>query len=321
MTSILGHDAQQRQLRKAIDGGKLHHAIILAGQRGIGKATLAREFAARIVDPDNKHSDLLRAGTHPDVIVVERLFKNALAEGKTRHPDDERKRSVGVDQIRRLQATLSQKPAMSKNRAVIIDSIDEFEKSASNALLKSLEEPPDGSHFLLISHSSDRLLPTIRSRCQILHFDRLTDQQLTRFLEHRVPNITGEERAALVRAGCGSPGQALEFAGLDIGEIEQQVRAIIDGGDRDNMIRLAMASKLSLKAANKRYEAFLRRVPAIIADYARQLPAEAALPAVEAWYKASELAARATGLSLNEKAVVIEMGSLLAAVNTHKQAA
>jgi len=321
MTPIIGHEAQQHQLQKALAAGKLHHAIIFAGQRGIGKASFAHEFAARMVDPDGAYSALLRAGTHPDSITVERLFKHVLEEGQTRHPDDELKRSVGVDQIRRLQATLSQNPAMSKNRVIIIDSIDEFEKSSSNALLKLLEEPPSGSHFFLISHSSDRLLPTVRSRCQILHFDRLTDQQSAQIVEREAPDLTGEERAALVRAGQGSPGQALEFAGLDIGEIERQARAIIDGGDRDNAIRLAMAAKLSLKHAGKRYEAFLRRVPAIIADHARQLSAESALPAVETWHRASELAARATGLSLDKKSVVVEMGSLLAGLNAHKQAA
>lgn len=321
MTPIVGHDRQMAQLGAALKAGKLHHAIILAGPRGAGKASFAAQFAAQIVDPEGQHSALTSGGTHPDIITIERPFKDDLKEGETRDPGDERKRSIAVDQIRKLQSRLATKAGLSNKRAIIIDAADDMSKEPSNALLKSLEEPPSGCHFLLVSHASEQLLPTIRSRCQMLHFDRLSENQMRQVLQQVRGDMPPEELEALLQVGDGLPGQALEFAGLDIAEIEGQIRQIIDSSDPDNAIRSAMASKLSLKSAQQRYEAFLRRVPTIIAAFARDCEADNALPAVEAYQKASTLAQRATALTLDKKAVVAEMGSLLAALNAHKQAA
>lgn len=321
MKALIGHDRQSAQIEKALAAGKLHHGLILAGPRGVGKASFAHQVATQIVDPNGQHRALTKNGTHPDIVVIERPFKTDLKEGEIRDPDDERKRSIGVDQIRKLQATLNKMTAISEKRAVIIDAADDFELSASNALLKSLEEPPQGCHFILVSHASDRLLPTIRSRCQLMHFDALSDAQLSTVLSSMLPNTGAEDMEALVRAGEGSPGQAMEFAGLDIGEIEQQIAAIINSGDTDNAIRFALASKLSLKAAHGRYAAFLRRVPPIIAAHAKMRDAADVIPAITAWEKANMLAARAIGLTLDKKAVILEMGSLLASLKTHKHAA
>jgi len=321
MTTLIGHERQNAQLEKALSAGKLHHGLIFAGLRGIGKASAAYNLATKIVDPDGAHRALTENYTHPDILIIERPFKNDLKEGETREPDDERKRSISVDQIRKLHSTLAKMTAISDKRAVIIDAADDFEPNAANALLKALEEPPEGCHFLLVSHASDRLLPTIRSRCQIVHFDPLNDEQISAVLQALSPNSDPVELQALARAGEGSPGQAMEFAGLDIGEIEQQISAIIAGGDADNAIRFAMASKLALKAAQPRYEAFLRRVPPIIAANAKTRTAGDVIPAIDAWEKANALSARAMALTLDKKAVILEMGSLLASLNRNKQAA
>ena len=129
---------------------------------------------------------------------------------------------------------MTTRPSMGAKRAVIIDAADDLERGGANALLKSLEEPPVGTHFLLISHASDRLLPTIRSRCQILRFEPLNDAQMRQALADIMPDTRESEREMLVRSGAGSPGQAMAFAGLDLGEIESAMDAILSSGDPSN---------------------------------------------------------------------------------------
>jgi DNA polymerase-3 subunit delta' len=138
-------------------------------------------------------------------------------------------------------------------------------------------------------------------------------------LAEMMPDMRESEREMLVRSAAGSPGQATAFAGLDLGEIENVMESILSSGDPGNRLRHQLAETLSLKAAQPRYEAFLRRVPARIAAHARQQMPATALPSVEAFHVAEELASRAIGLSLDKQAVVFQMGSLLASLQNPKQ--
>lgn len=320
MNHIVGHDEAWRQFSSALTGGKLHHGWILAGPRGIGKASFALRAAAALVDPGGQFGSMIARGSHPDILIIKRLPKEASKEDEELDPDAELKRSITIDQIRRLQASLTTRPGLADKRAVIIDAADDLERSGANALLKSLEEPPAGTYFLLVSHASDRLLPTIRSRCQLLRFEPLSDEAMATALHSAAPDASASDIAALVRAGNGAPGQAIDFLGLDMGSLEDAMTSIIKSGDRTNELRSGLADQLALKSAQARYEAFLRRAPAVIADTARQMSSSDALPATEAWHKASALAIRAIALSLDKQSVVFQMGSLLASVQPHKQA-
>jgi DNA polymerase-3 subunit delta' len=195
---------------------------------------------------------------------------------------------------------------------VIIDAADDLERGGANALLKSLEEPPSGTFFMLVSHSSDRLLPTIRSRCQILRFDPLNDAQMRQALTQLLPSSDGATLDAMVRSGRGLPGRALSMAALDFGSVEQLVDDIVSSGDPTNKLRHRLAEQLSVKNAQASYEALLRFVPAKIAEEARKLPPIIAIKAVDAFHEADRLAARAIALSLDKQAVLIQMGGLLA---------
>jgi DNA polymerase III subunit delta' len=314
----LGHDANWAQFSAGLAAGKLHHGWILTGPRGVGKSGFAARAAAALVDPDDRQSRLIEQRAHPDIHWIQRLAKDPPKEGETADPTAELKRSINIEQIRDIQQVLTKRPTMGAKRAVIIDAADDLERGGANALLKSLEEPPVGTYFILISHASDRLLPTIRSRCQLLRFDPLSDDEMQRALANSLPEVPANERDYLVRSGGGSPGQAMEFAGLELGEIETAMDALIAKGDIDNAIRHGLAEKLSLKAAQPRYEAFLRRVPARIAAFARTQPPAAVLPAIEAFHAAETLAARAIGISLDKQAVVFQMGSLLASLQNSK---
>lgn len=319
MTGLIGHDDAWRQFSSALTGGKLHHGWILSGQRGMGKASFAVRAAAALVDPDNRHASMIARGSHPDILTIKRLPKEPPKEDEEIDPDAELKRSISIDQIRRLQASLTTRPGLADKRAVIIDAADDLERGGANALLKSLEEPPVGTYFLLVSHASDRLLPTVRSRCQMLRFDPLGDEAMAGALRDMAPEANDGEISALVRSSNGSPGQALDFMGLDMGALEDAMTSIVATGDKTNELRSGLADKLALKAAQARYEAFLRRAPALIADTARRMDATSALSATEAWHKASALAVRAVALSLDKQSVVLQMGSLLASLQPNKQ--
>lgn len=143
----------------------MHHAWLLAGPVGSGVRDFACAAAAELVEATT-------AGEHhPDILHLKREPKDAAEirkqeEGK---PFD-LARSISIAQIRKLQQRLTTRPTFGKRRAIIIDTVDDLETAAANAMLKSLEEPPAGTVFLLICHHPARLLPTIRSRCRVLRF-------------------------------------------------------------------------------------------------------------------------------------------------------
>lgn len=314
----IGHDKCWGLFEKALHSGKLHHGWILAGPRAIGKAHFAARMAENILDPQNIYSALLRAGTHPDLHILTRPLKELPKEGEAPEKDAELKRNISVDQIRKLQMVLNVKPSMSDKRVIIIDAADDMERGAANALLKSLEEPPQGTIFILISHSSEKLLPTIKSRCQIMRFDPLNDEMMQSALDIHVPNLSMNEKMALIRAGQGSPGQSLAYMGLDLADIEAALDLIRKQGDADNIIRAKLVKLLSLKAAQAKYEAFLRRVPSYIAQYAQEAKLSDIPHISDAYDKSLSLASRAIGLTLDKPSVVFEMVSLLSTLQTHK---
>lgn len=315
MTRIFGHDAHFQAFTKAMVSGRLHHGWILSGPRGVGKAGFAHEAARMLVDPENRFASMVDHRTHPDILWVQRLSKEAPKEGEAADPDAELKRSIAIDQIREVQHSLTTRPSMGPKRVVIIDAADDLERGGANALLKSLEEPPVGTYFMLVSHASDRLLPTIRSRCQVMRFEALGDAEMRQALHQALPHAASDEVEALVRSGRGLPGQAMMLAGLDFAEIESVADEIVRSGDPTNKLRHKLAEKLSVKSAQTGYEAFLRFVPVKIAAVGCAMPPATAIAAVDAFHDADRLAARAIGLTLDKQAVLLQMGSLLAGLH------
>lgn len=149
----------------AVTGGRMHHAWLLAGPTGSGVREFALSAAAELVGSEDA------AGYHPDIEHLKREPKDAT---ETRKQEEGKPfdlaRSISVAQIRRLQQCLTTRPTTGARRAIIVDTVDDLETAAANAMLKSLEEPPGGTVFLLICHHPARLLATIRSRCRVLRF-------------------------------------------------------------------------------------------------------------------------------------------------------
>jgi DNA polymerase-3 subunit delta' len=223
-------------------------------------------------------------------------------------------RSITIDQVRSLQRLFATTTSMSPWRAVVIDAVDDLERNAANALLKNLEEPPPYSVFLLVSHSPERLLPTIRSRCRTLRLAPLGDDAMTSALRVALPDSDDAEIAALAQVGEGAPGRAIAWRGLDIGALDLAMDVLVERGDPTNAKRSALAQGLSLKSAQPRYEAFLARAPSRIAAAARTLSGPARAEALGLWEQASRLAGSARRHSLDPASTAFQLCGMLAAL-------
>lgn len=328
MTPFLGHDKARRVFCQSYAKGTLHHAWILAGDRGLGKAGFARQAAHFLLNslnhptefsdnPSDEASHLLDAGSHPDFRLLRRGPKTDKEEKKARDKgldsleEHELARNIKIDQVRKLQPLFNNQSSISEYRVVVVDAADDLERNGANALLKNLEEPPKKTVFFLISHMPDRLLPTIRSRCQLLRFDPLGEADMRAILTQSSPKMTEAEINALIVAGEGSPGRALRYAEAGLAELELLAQRIIQSGDRDNVLKNELSRKLALKAATPRYHAFLNRAPSLIAEHIKKSGRGGSMQAIEKWREASDLAAMAVPKTLDNQAVVFRLGSLM----------
>jgi len=317
---IIGHDDAVEQFRRAWDSRALHHAWLIAGPRGIGKANFARAAAVRLLaeaagppveaagldtPDDHPMAKLIAAGSHPDMRWLERIEN--LKTGNLN-------RNITVAQVRGLGEFLGLTPALSPWRAVVIDTVDELEPSAANALLKMLEEPPSNVVFFLVSHAPGRLLPTIRSRTRRLQLHALGDDAMTSILDRQLPEMSATGRKQLIGVAGGSVGRAMAFAALDLAPLEETARAILRHGDADNSKRSTLASELARKTAADRYSAFLDLLPSLVAAEARALPEPGRERTLQAYEQVRELTAMAPRLSLDPAATVFQLGGILASV-------
>ena len=317
---IVGQDRAVGQFAAAWATRKLHHAWLLAGPKGVGKASFAHAAARRVladaagssselsgVESDDQHPmvKLVEAGSHPDMRRLVRLVNE-----KTGNLN----RNIKVEQIRELGEFLSLSAALSPWRVVVVDSVDDLESSGANALLKMLEEPPPNTLFFLVSHAPGRLLPTIRSRCRRLSFEALGDDAMTSILEAQGPNLDSAERKRVIGMSFGSAGRALAFAELGLAKLEEAALAILRQGDPTNARRSELASELGKKGASDRYAAFLQLTPSLIAREARKLDGARRERALDAYARARELAVIAPRVSLDPAATVFQIGGILADV-------
>ncbi|AMO71806.1 hypothetical protein AZE99_08060 [Sphingorhabdus sp. M41] len=335
MTSFFGHEKPRQIFSQSFAKDKLHHAWILAGDKGLGKASFAQQAAHFLLNSrnrptmfsemqDDEAGHLLAAGSHPDFRLLRRGPKGDKEEKKARDngldslDEHELARNIKVDQIRTLQPLFQNQASISEYRVVVIDAADDLERAGANAILKNLEEPPKNTIFFLISHMPDRLLPTIRSRCQMLRFDPLCDDDMRNVLKKAAPKLDEADLEALVLAGEGSPGRALQYVEVGLAELERIAREIIKSGDRDNRLKSELARKLALKAATPRYRAFLERAPSLIAEQIKDSETMCSLHAIEKWRKASDLASAALPKALDNQAVIFQLGSLMGELSPAK---
>jgi DNA polymerase-3 subunit delta' len=237
---LYGHGQAAVALAAAYRAGKLPHALLLAGPRGIGKATLAFHFARHVLaHPDHASapadlapldtgSTLFRqvaAGSHPSVLHLTRPASDRSGAGF--------KSAITVDEVRKVGRFTSHTAHDGGWRFVVVDPADDMNVNAANALLKSLEEPPARTVFILIAHQAGRLLPTIRSRCQAVRLAPLCTDDLYAVLEKCEIALPADAdgRAALAGAAAGSPRTAIlltEYGGLEVGAALDRLLAAPD---------------------------------------------------------------------------------------------
>ena len=237
--SFVGHEAEEAAFADGLRGGRMHHAWLLAGPKGLGKATLAYRVARaalgakRIgprpldVDPEDQVARRVMALSHPDLFVLRRGLNE---RGKPR-------REIAVDDARELGHFFSLAPSEGGMRVAIVDAVDDLNRNAANAILKTLEEPPARSILLLVCHAPGAILPTIRSRCRRLALRPLSDDE--------VRKASGAD-AGIVSLAKGRPGRAiaLKAQGVDTAgadpkraqaEIARGASASLLGGLYDKM--------------------------------------------------------------------------------------
>jgi len=223
-------DTQAQAFLEAVSRGRLHHAWLLTGPEGVGKATFAYRAARYLMgherdaaygllgmSPDDADARLITAQSHPDLLVLEREQK----DGKTR-------KNIVVDAVREVGELFSKAPSRSAYRVCIVDAVDDLNINSANALLKILEEPPERGILFLISHSPGKLLATIRSRCRRLGFTAWEDVAVKQFIETRaeVPEDALERLVVMAR---GSPGKGLRLWAEGALEMDELAEKLLSG--------------------------------------------------------------------------------------------
>ncbi|QDY68481.1 DNA polymerase III subunit delta' [Qingshengfaniella alkalisoli] len=284
---VVGHDAALAQYAAALDGNRLHHAWLISGPRGIGKATLAWHIAKYLrtmpLDsgpsmfgdaPAQTPADLATPADHPALSRITALSDSGLFLLR-RTPDEKKghlRTVISVDEVRRLRNFFALSLPDGGYRVVIIDSADEMNVNAANALLKLLEEPPENTVFLLISHMPSRLLPTIRSRCLNLPCAPLApdDVQTVLGFIDTDPPISPDEIQTLTRLARGSVGAAIRLHTLDGPALHRDLVSLFSempGFDRSRV--LALAASLTARGAEQRRDLMIEMLGDLTAKLAR----------------------------------------------------
>lgn len=218
--NIIGNESIKNTLEKSIKTNQITHSYLMIGIPGIGKKLLAKEYAKIILSSN----DIIN---NPDFLCIE--------------PDGN---SIKIDQIRNLQKEIQEKPIISNKKVYIIDDADLMTKEAQNCLLKTLEEPPKFAVIILIGSNENAFLPTIKSRCMILHFNRLSDSEIKSYLQKQYNELSVTQ--SMLDIAGGSIGRAINLK--DIQEDYSKVEEIINNLDKKDLIDIVQASEILYKS-------------------------------------------------------------------------
>lgn len=228
---LFGQDAALEEAQAAIDSGRMHHAWMVSGPKGVGKASFAYRLARRLLGaqaqgagglasaPDDPVCRRLEALSHPDFLLIRRPYNDKTGKLKGEIP---------VEEARRAPEFFSKSASGKGWRVCIVDSADELNTNSANALLKTLEEPPKRGILILIVNTPGRLLPTIRSRCRRLILRAPSIEATTQWLiETHAMNADDAQRAAAL--ANGAPGRALALAETDAPSIKATIDTALEG--------------------------------------------------------------------------------------------
>lgn len=351
---LFGHAEAENAFLSAYQGGRLHHAWLISGPRGVGKATFAYRIArfllanppvasteslfGDLLGPPDHPQDLvippshsvfqhIAAGSHPDFLLVERSVND---KGVLRS-------EIVVDDVRKLVSFFSRTSSEGGWRVAVVDSADEMNRNAANALLKVLEEPPANAIIILLAHAPGRVLPTILSRCRRLVLRPLEESAVGAFLALRCPEISADDQRLFIRLAEGAPGLALRLADGNGLAIYRKLLEFLGSLPQTSPKQvLEIADMVSGKGNDENYAMFGLLLVGILGRVARaasgatvianpeeidtlvRLASIAGLdPWVEVWEKSSNLIQRTDAINLDRKqSVVVILNEIAAAARS-----
>jgi DNA polymerase III subunit delta' len=328
-TAVLrGHDRQAELIAQAYRLGRMHHALLLEGPPGIGKASFAFQLAQHLIanpsaadapgaftllERNSNDFRQLAQGTHGQVLHLTRPFDPKTEKFKT---------MLTVDEVRRIGHFLSRTNPGAGYRTVIIDPVNDMNASASNALLKNLEEPPARTLFILVAHTLGRVLPTIRSRCQHVLFSALGDADLAEAAGEAAGSpVPADEMQKLAALAEGSVRRALllrQFGGL---EVTETADALIAGRVLDVEKAAKLGDVLTAREAEIQYQLLTDHLLHRIAKAAERHAAAGLAGKAEAMARSfsetRDMLAKASGFNLDRKQTVF---GLIAAMHAKSRA-
>lgn len=319
---LMGQNAALARAARAIRAGRPPQAWLIAGPPGIGKATIAYRIARYLlrygatgegpedlsVPANDPVSIQVTANSHPGLLVLKRGA----------NPDTGRMMTVlGVDVIRRLAGFFGMTSGAGGWRVAIVDTADDMNEAAANALLKALEEPPRHSILMLLANAPGRLLPTIRSRCQRLDLRPLNESDLATALREYLPDAEDRELQALAKLAGGSIGAALALAGAEGLALAQDAERLIDNtASPDVPALLALADKIARMSDG--LEMFGDSLAQALAGRIRARVAGAGALQLQRWTEALEQIganfARADALHLEPRQTILSSARAISAL-------
>lgn len=269
---LIGHKDAETKFVNGHNRGRLHHAWLLSGSQGVGKATLAYRMARRILGAKSLLEDTLdvpasdpvaqriESQGHGDLFVLRRPY-----DFKTKKLRSE----IPVNETRRMADFFAHKPAEGGWRVCIVDSLDEMNRNSENAILKSLEEPPAQTILILIAHNPGRLLPTIRSRCLNLQLRPVPKDELKPWLRRMRSELADGVTDAAVHLSRGGPGRAIALAANSDGVLKPLTQFLASLGKSDARLDQAIAGQLSAKTKRSERQLFWEALQDMLQAQAR----------------------------------------------------
>ena len=280
--TLLGQDKAQADFLAAFQSGRMHHAWLITGPRGVGKATLAWKIARFLLTkPAGDGGMFAENSPIPDTLDIAHnhpITRRVATLGEPRlflcrRPWDDKlkrhKRDITVEETRALKGFFQLSAADGGWRVAIVDAADEMNNSAANALLKILEEPPEKTIILMISHQPARLLPTIRSRCRELRCNKLNSADMSLALQN-AGFETGQHPESLAELADGSVGEAIRIIAEDgIKRYADLVGLAVQAPQMDRATVLRLANACAGKGNETTYDLSLRLIRQMLARIAR----------------------------------------------------
>jgi DNA polymerase-3 subunit delta' len=282
--ALVGHERAEAEMLSAYREGRLAHAWLIGGKEGIGKATLAWRFARFVlanpeptakavreatdlhVEPTHSAARLLAGLAHPDFALIRREWQGATKRLAT---------EISVEAVRQGLQVFQLSAAFGGWRVTIVDSAEDLNRNSANALLKMVEEPPQRSLILIISHRPGQVLPTIRSRCRRLRLDPLTEDEIVKAVIGLGPPWSeggGEAVAAAAKRADGSVREALIRLAPESEGAGALIDSIVAGLPRPDPRAVArLVDAVGGRAGDETYRAFHREIYDWIVAYARDV--------------------------------------------------